>query len=115
MCVVPEGDKEDYSTSFFADFWHLNVGMWASNNALVPDPDKEPDILVSQPTQWPLIEVGLRMNSWNDGDDKVYLLGNPVIWLSSTAALVMYIVFWFFYTLRMKRGYVYHPCTLYFY
>ena len=47
------------------DFWHLNVAMMTSNNALIPDPDKE-DILASTPTDWPLMRLGLRMCGWGD-------------------------------------------------
>lgn len=47
-CSVPAGSSKLYKSPFFSDFWHLNIAMWTSNNALVPDPDKE-DILASQP------------------------------------------------------------------
>lgn len=40
--------------------------MWNSNNALTPDPDREPNNLVSQPWQWPVLHTGLRMASWSD-------------------------------------------------
>jgi dolichyl-phosphate-mannose-protein mannosyltransferase len=39
--------------------------MMTSNNALVPDPDKQDD-LASQFWQWPILHVGLRMCSWDD-------------------------------------------------
>lgn len=39
--------------------------MMTSNNALVPDPDKQDD-LASQFWQWPLLHVGLRMCGWDD-------------------------------------------------
>ena len=34
--VVPAGDQKLYKSPFFRDFWHLNVAMMTSNNALVP-------------------------------------------------------------------------------
>jgi len=39
--------------------------MMTSNNALVPDPDKQDD-LASKWWQWPFLHVGLRMCGWND-------------------------------------------------
>ena len=43
---LPAGSAKLYRSPFFSDFWHLNVAMMTSNNALVPDPDKE-DMLAS--------------------------------------------------------------------
>ena len=53
--------------------------MMTSNNALVPDPDKQDD-LASQWWQWPLLHVGLRMCSWDDKITKYFLLGNPLVY-----------------------------------
>jgi dolichyl-phosphate-mannose-protein mannosyltransferase len=39
--------------------------MMTSNNALVPDPDKQDD-LASKFWQWPILHVGLRMCGWDD-------------------------------------------------
>jgi dolichyl-phosphate-mannose-protein mannosyltransferase len=39
--------------------------MMTSNNALVPDPDKQDD-LASQAWQWPILNVGLRMCGWDE-------------------------------------------------
>jgi dolichyl-phosphate-mannose-protein mannosyltransferase len=39
--------------------------MMTSNNALVPDTDKQDD-LASSFWQWPILHVGLRMCGWND-------------------------------------------------
>lgn len=74
---------------FLRDFVDLNVAMWYGNNALVPKPGKK-DILVSQPSQWPLLDVGLRMCNWNDDTRKYYLLGNPVVWWICAGALVVF-------------------------
>ena len=61
--VVPAGDTKFYRSPFLRDFWHLNVAMMTSNNALIPDPDKE-DILASKPFDWPFLHLGLRMCGW---------------------------------------------------
>lgn len=93
-----------YRSPFFRDFLHLNVAMMTSNNALVPDPDKQDD-LASQFWQWPILHVGLRMCSWDDNVTKYFLLGNPLVYWGSTASLgvIALIVAW--YAVRWQRGY----------
>ena len=78
--------------------------MMTSNNALVPDPDKQDD-LASQFWQWPILNVGLRMCGWDDSIVKYFLLGNPAVYWGSTASLVGVgaIVAW--YLVRWQRGY----------
>ena len=88
---------------FLHDFVHLNVAMWTSNNALVPDPDKEKDILTSKPLEWPLMLTGLRMVSWADNAIKFYLVGNPTTWLGSTVGLVVLVGLIIFYVIRWRR------------
>ena len=78
--------------------------MWTSNNALVPDPDKE-DILASKPLDWPFLKLGLRMCGWGDGQIKFYLLGTPIIWWGSTIALGVGIAVVLWYVARMQRQY----------
>ena len=78
--------------------------MMTSNNALVPDPDKQDD-LASHFWQWPILNVGLRMCSWNNDIIKYFLLGNPAVYWGSTASLgiVGLLVLW--YLVRWQRGY----------
>lgn len=71
---MPLGETKFYKSPFLRDFWHLNVAMMTSNNALIPDPDKE-DILASSPTDWPWLHLGLRMCGWGDNQIKYYLVG----------------------------------------
>lgn len=78
--------------------------MAASNNALTPDPEKEPDQLTSKPLQWPFASVGLRMCGWGDQQHKVYLLGNPVVWWTGAVALGSLLAIWAVYQLRLHRG-----------
>ena len=102
--IVPPGDAKAYKSPFFRDFIHLNVAMMTSNNALVPDPDKQDD-LASQWWQWPILNVGLRMCSWDDNTVKYFLLGNPIVYWGSTTALAFsgFLVVW--YLIRWQRGY----------
>jgi dolichyl-phosphate-mannose-protein mannosyltransferase len=101
---VPAADAGAYKSPFLRDFIHLNVAMSTSNNALVPDPDKQDD-LASQFWQWPILNVGLRMCSWEDHITKYFLLGNPLVYWGSTLSLALtpMIVLW--YLIRWQRGY----------
>lgn len=103
--TVPPAEITHIRSPFFRDFWHLNVAMMTSNNALIPDPDKE-DILASKPFDWPWLHLGLRMCGWGDNQTKYYLLGTPVIWWSGTASLGISLVVFVVYLLRMQRKYV---------
>lgn len=102
--AVPPGSAKLYKSPFWRDFVHLNVAMWTSNNALVPDPDKE-DILASKPMDWPFLHLGLRMCGWGDAQIKFYLLGTPVIWWFSSISLLLSLLLGAWYILRMQRNY----------
>lgn len=89
--LVPPGDPGSYKSPFLQDFIHLNVAMMTSNNALVPDPDKQDD-LASQFWQWPFLHVGLRMCGWDDSSKfpfPIFTLKKPLTYstqLSSTSS-----------------------------
>jgi dolichyl-phosphate-mannose-protein mannosyltransferase len=102
--IVPSGNAQLYKSPFWKDFWHLNVAMMTSNNALVPDPDKD-DILASQPLDWPMLHLGLRMCGWADNQIKYYLLGTPVIWWGGAVALLAGVLTLGVYMMRMQRQY----------
>ncbi|KAJ6127471.1 hypothetical protein N7523_003083 [Penicillium sp. IBT 18751x] len=101
---LPPGDPGSYKSPFLKDFIHLNVAMMTSNNALVPDPDKQDD-LASAFWQWPILNVGLRMCSWDDSVVKYYLLGNPLVYWGSSASIVAFGIGFLWYLLRWQRGY----------
>ncbi|KAI9669207.1 MAG: Protein O-mannosyltransferase 2 [Caeruleum heppii] len=101
---LPPGDPGSYKSPFFRDFLHLNVAMMTSNNALVPDPDKQDD-LASQFWQWPILNVGLRMCGWDDNTVKYFLLGNPFVYWGSTASLGVFAALVAWYLVRWQRGY----------
>lgn len=82
----------------------MNVAMMTSNNALVPDPDKQDD-LASQFWQWPILNVGLRMCGWDDSIVKYFLLGNPLVYWGSTASLGVLALMVAWYLVRWQRGY----------
>ncbi|KAJ5414452.1 Glycosyl transferase family 39 [Penicillium cosmopolitanum] len=101
---LPPGDPGSYKSPFLKDFIHLNVAMMTSNNALVPNPDKQDD-LASKFWQWPILNVGLRMCSWDDSVVKYYLLGNPLVYWGSSAGIVGFGLLFIWYLLRWQRGY----------
>ncbi|KAL2259419.1 hypothetical protein VTK26DRAFT_6912 [Humicola hyalothermophila] len=101
---LPPGDPGQYKSPFLRDFVHLNVAMMTSNNALVPDPDKQDD-LASKWWQWPILHVGLRMCSWDDKVVKYFLLGNPIVYWGSTVGLGVFAFLFAWYVIRWQRGY----------
>nr|KAJ3422298.1 Protein O-mannosyltransferase 2 [Polyrhizophydium stewartii] len=101
---LPPGNANTYRSSFIRDFFDLNVAMWTSNNALTPDPDKEPDQLVSQPYHWPFLIRTLRMCGWGDHEIKYLLIGNPTVWWGSTASLALVVSLFLGYVVRWRRG-----------
>ncbi|POY73479.1 hypothetical protein BMF94_3416 [Rhodotorula taiwanensis] len=99
---LPAGNQKLYRSPFFRDFWHLNVAMMTSNNALVPDADKE-DTIASKPFDWPFLYNGMRMNGWLDGGEKYYLLGNPVTWWISSVSLGVWALTLLWHLMRFQR------------
>ncbi|PWN54061.1 putative dolichyl-phosphate-mannose--protein mannosyltransferase [Violaceomyces palustris] len=99
---LPAADTKLFRSPFLRDFIHLNVAMLTSNNALIPDQDKF-DVLASTWDQWPFLWNGLRMNSWADNSIKYYLIGNPIIWWSSSASLFVFIATALYYYMRLQR------------
>ena len=79
--------------------------MMTSNNALIPDPDKE-DILASKPFDWPFLRLGLRLCAWTNIQIKYYLMGTPVIWWGSTLSLFVAFATLGVYVLRYQRKYI---------
>ncbi|OMJ15990.1 Dolichyl-phosphate-mannose-protein mannosyltransferase 2 [Smittium culicis] len=71
-----------------------------SNNNLIPDRNKYNKI-ESEPLDWPFLTSPMRMNGWGAKDTKYYLIGNPIVWWSSTLvclftpliAILLYIVY----------------------
>ncbi|KAJ3119046.1 Protein O-mannosyltransferase 2 [Phlyctochytrium bullatum] len=100
---LPPGGPNAFKSSFLKDFVDLNVAMWTSNNALTPDPDKEPDQLTSQPYEWPFLLKGLRMCGWGDNEIKFYLLGHPLIWWGSAGSFIVFAFIVFFHAVRYQR------------
>ncbi|KAI5812832.1 Dolichyl-phosphate-mannose-protein mannosyltransferase-domain-containing protein [Pyronema omphalodes] len=87
-----------YRPGFFGKFWELQKVMWKTNAGLV-----ESHAWDSRPQSWPILRRGI--NFWGKDNRQVYLIGNPLIWWTSTAAVALYLAFKGFAVLRWQRGY----------
>jgi dolichyl-phosphate-mannose-protein mannosyltransferase len=101
---LPAGDSTLYKSSFLDDFVEHNLGMWRTNNALIPDPELELGQLASYPYQWMFLTKGSRMSGWEDERVKFFMLGNPLIWWTSSVAIVALLAVWAAGFLAEKRG-----------
>ncbi|PSK38586.1 hypothetical protein C7M61_002520 [Candidozyma pseudohaemuli] len=89
-------------TKFFKDFIQLNLAMMATNNALVPDSDKQDD-LASKFWQWPTLHAGIRMCSWASDKVKYFLIGSPATTWPSTFAVVLFCFITLYHLIRWQR------------
>jgi dolichyl-phosphate-mannose-protein mannosyltransferase len=83
---------------FFGKFWELQKVMWKTNAGLV-----ESHAWDSRPGSWPILRRGI--NFWGKDHRQIYLIGNPLIWWTSTAAIALYVIFKGLAVLRWQRGY----------
>jgi dolichyl-phosphate-mannose-protein mannosyltransferase len=100
-------DAEDRvlpKTSFLRDFIQLNFAMMATNNALVPDPDKQDD-LASLAWEWPVVHVGLRLCGWGVDNVRIFLMGHPTTTWLSTLGVFAFGITTVVYILRWQRQY----------
>jgi dolichyl-phosphate-mannose-protein mannosyltransferase len=100
--LLDPAPAERLKSPFFKDFVHLNVAMWSSNNALIPDSDHD-DQLASQPYHWPFMLKGIRMCGWGDDKVKYNMFGNPLIWWTSTISLIFLTLSFGAYMIRRSR------------
>ncbi|KAK3364435.1 glycosyltransferase family 39 protein [Lasiosphaeria hispida] len=91
-------DKVNYANpGFFGKFWELQKVMWKTNAGLV-----ESHAWDSRPESWPILRRGI--NFWGKDHRQIYLMGNPIIWWSATAAVVLYVLFKGIAVLRWQRS-----------
>ena len=97
--LPPDAEKVNYKTpGFLGKFLELQKVMWTTNAGLVESHNWD-----SRPPSWPILRRGI--NFWGKDNRHIYLIGNPVIWLSSTVAIGIYFVFKGLSILRWQRGY----------
>jgi dolichyl-phosphate-mannose-protein mannosyltransferase len=91
-------EKVNYrNPGFFGKFWELQKVMWTTNAGLV-----ESHAWDSRPPSWPVLRRGI--NFWGKDNRQIYLIGNPLIWWASTAAIGLYIAFKGLAVLRWQRA-----------
>ena len=94
-----DAEKVNYKNpGFLGKFWELQKVMWTTNAGLV-----ESHAWDSRPPSWPILRRGI--NFWGKDHRQIYLIGNPIIWWSSTVAVGIYFVFKGLSILRWQRGY----------
>lgn len=100
-----DAEKVNYrKPGFLGKFWELQQVMWTTNAGLVDSHAWD-----SRPPSWPILKRGI--NFWGKDNRQIYLMGNPVIWLASTAAIAVYLAVKGLSILRWQRGYQDHQVT----
>lgn len=95
--LAADAEKVNYrNPGFFGKFWELQQVMWTTNAGLV-----ESHAWDSRPPSWPILRRGI--NFWGKDKRQIYLIGNPLIWWSSTAAIGVYVLFKALALLRWQR------------
>ena len=94
-----EAEKVNYrNPGFFGKFWELQRVMWSTNAGLV-----ESHAWDSRPPSWPILRRGI--NFWGKDHRQIYLIGNPIVWWSSTLAIAIFVAFKGLAILRWQRGF----------
>ena len=95
----PNAEKVNYrNPGFLGKFWELQQVMWRTNAGLVDSHAWD-----SRPPSWPVLRRGI--NFWGRNNRQIYLIGNPIIWWSSTLAVLVYLGFKGVSVLRWQRGF----------
>lgn len=82
------GIYTELKPSFFSRLLEHQKVMFNVNKSFVQDGDLEPERIVSQPYEWPLLIRGLRMSQWHE-QYKFYMFMNPLILFSTTIGLLV--------------------------
>lgn len=110
--ILPPAPKDFKlpKTGFLRDFIHLNIAMMATNNALVPDDEKQDD-LASSFWEWPSLYSGIRMCSWNDDFVKYFMIGSPATTWTSSIGVIVFAFLTIYFLIRWQRQLVDFPLS----
>lgn len=93
-----DAESVNYRDSgFLGKFWELQRVMWRTNAGLV-----ESHAWDSRPGSWPVLRRGI--NFWGKHHTQIYLMGNPVVWWSSTLAIAAWVLFKGVAVVRWQRS-----------
>ncbi|XP_046848331.1 protein O-mannosyl-transferase 2-like isoform X2 [Xenia sp. Carnegie-2017] len=95
-------DFELFHPSFLESVFESHAVMAQTNSGFKP---KEGEV-TSKPWQWP---INYRGQVFSGGNQRVYLLGNPVIWWLILATVALFLSIFVYNAVRTKRGYVDTP------
>ncbi|XP_017784724.1 PREDICTED: protein O-mannosyltransferase 1 [Nicrophorus vespilloides] len=84
--------------SFWDKLYELHYKMMFSSSDGVQN-----HMYSSEPIEWPLMSRGIAYFVSNTSNAQIHLLGNIVIWYSSTVSLAVYFALYTFYLLRRRR------------
>lgn len=84
--------------SFWEKFLELQIKMLVTNQENVQNHN-----YASEPTEWPFLTRGIAYFIAKDSNAQVHLIGNVLVWLSATLALVTYCGLLVVYLLRRRR------------
>ncbi|TPX14933.1 uncharacterized protein E0L32_005042 [Thyridium curvatum] len=94
----PDAEKVNYrNPGFFGKLIELNIVMWKTNAGLTDSHAWD-----SRPSSWPILRRGI--NFWGKTYRQIYLIGNPLVWWSSTVAVAVYAIFKGVAVLRWQRS-----------
>ncbi|KAK7496976.1 hypothetical protein BaRGS_00011712 [Batillaria attramentaria] len=85
--------------SFWAKMWELQSKMFLSKQ----DTELEHKYS-SQPTEWPFMARNIAYWMSSSNNAQIHLLGNVVVWYSSSIAILCYLLLGVFYFLRRQRA-----------
>lgn len=93
-----DAEKVNYrKPGFLGKFLELHAVMWKTNAGLTDSHAWE-----SRPESWPIMKRGI--NFWGKNHTQIYLIGNPIVWWSATATILIWAAFKGIAILRWQRS-----------
>ncbi|KAI7894443.1 Dolichyl-phosphate-mannose-protein mannosyltransferase-domain-containing protein [Mucor mucedo] len=90
--------EPEHRPDFLQKFLRLHKAMWTINSELT-----ETHPFESRPHEWPLLLSVISF--WQTETNQIILLGNPLVYWSSTVAVLTFFILYGFFQLRQKRGF----------